>query len=420
MGYILERERKTPVRFKADVVVAGGGPAGLGAALAAARNGAKTVLVERYGCLGGLATAGLVITIPPPPPKGYSGILKEIIDNLFRLGAAHRFRKGTGSAGIALFDPEMLKLVADQMVERTGIKLLLGSLVADAVVKGNTLAGIIVENKSRRQAISGKVVVDATGDGDAAAAAGAPYKIEKRKLLPVSLMYLVGGVDNDRVRKYEQSDPKLRRAASKAGFTHRAFWAVREEHQGPNFRHMDHIAKGQVVVGGGCAQADGTDVEDLTRAEVELRKRARFEVEFLKKNVPGFENAHLVATAPYIGVRETRRIVGEYVLKENDYRKEFRDAVGYYTCSAEPRQTYGIPYRCLLPKRVDNLLVAGRCFSATHEVQNKLREIPACVAMGQAAGTAAALSVKRGVKPRRLNVKLLQKSLMKQGVLEKA
>lgn len=418
MSYILEEKRKTPVRFKADVIVAGGGPAGLATALAAARNGAKTILVERYNCLGGLATAGLVITLPPPPAAGYRGILKEILEKLSRASAAHQFEKCDESAGIVLFNPEMLKLVADQMIEQAGVKLLLNSLVAGAVVEDNTVTGVIVENKSGRQAISGKVVVDATGDGDVAVAAGAPYKTEK-KPLPMTLMYIIGGVDNDRVREYQRKDPKLCRVAKKAGFTHRTFGAEREEYRGPSFRHMDNIAKGQVVVWSGCIRADGTDVEDLTRAEVELRKRVLSEVEFLRKHVPGFENAHLAMTAPYIGVRETRRIVGEYILKEDGFRKVFRDAVAYQAYSAEPNRTYGIPYRCLLPKRVDNLLVAGRCFSATHVVQNKLREIPACMAMGQAAGTAAALSVRLGVKPKRLDVELLQETLMEQGGLEK-
>ena len=175
---------------------------------------------------------------------------------------------------------------------------------------------------------------------------------------------------------------------------------------------MDSIAKGQVLVWSGGIRADGTDAEDLTRAELELRKLAWSEIDFLRKHVPGFENSYLVMTAPYIGVRETKRIVGEYVLKENDFGKVFPDAVGWHSYSAEPRRIYGIPYRCLLPKRIDNLLVAGRCFSATHGVQNRLREIPARVVMGQAAGTAAALSVRLDTRPRELDVGLLRKTLV--------
>jgi hypothetical protein len=415
----LERERKTPIVFRADVVVAGGGPAGLGAALAAARNGVKTVLVERYGCLGGLATAGLVITLPLPP-GGCSGFLKEMVEGLIEQGAARQIVGDKESAGIVLFNPEALKLITIRMIEKAGIKLLLNSLVVGAVVDDAVITGIIVEGKSGRQALAGKIVVDATGDGDVATAAGAPCEIDEREALPVTLMYVVGGVNNERVREYQREDPGLRKAAKKANFTYYSLKMAREEHRGPSFVHMDPITKGQVVVWSRSMKADGTSTEDLTRAEVELRKRVFSEVEFLREYVPGFENACLINTAAYIGVRETRRIVGEYILKENDFCRTFPDVVCYQTFSAEPDRVYGIPYRCLLPKRIDNLLVAGRCFSATHEAQNKLREIPACMAMGQVAGVAAALSVKSGVKPKELDVKLLQKTLIEQGLLREA
>lgn len=412
----MERERKTPIKFRADVVVAGGGPAGLGAALAAARNGAKTILVERHGCLGGLATAGFVIVLPPPPlggTKGYGGILQEIVDRLVKLRAT---QPREDSAGDVIFDPEAFKLVTDQMIEEAGVKLLLNSIVVDAVVEDNAIAGIIVENKSGRQAIMGKVIVDATGDGDVAAAARAPYeKSEKGQALPVTLIYIIGGVDNDRVRKYQEKDPKLRKAAKKVGFKCHVWGLKREEQRGPTFLHMDQIASGQVVVWGGSVHTDGTDAEDLTRTEMELRKRAKEELDFLKKYIPGFENSHIAAEANYIGMRETRRIIGEYVLSEKDLEKRevFPDAIEWYVSPTKPYGMHNVPYRCLVPKRIDNLLVAGRCFSATHEAQNRVREIPVCMAMGQAAGTAAALSVKLGVSPKQIDVGLLRETLVK-------
>lgn len=397
--------------MKADVVVAGGGPSGLGAALASDRGGTKTALVERFNCLGGMATAGLVINVPfTSPARG--GILKEMLDGLTKIGAAQSFNRKK-SLRTFLFNPEMFKQIADRMIKRAGIGLLLNSLVVGAVMDGETLKGIVVENKSGRQAILGKVFVDATGDGDVAAAAGVPYKIEKTKALPISLMYLVGGVDNRRVRKYQAKDAGLKKAARRAGFYHRSYSTMRRENRGPIFVHMDGVMKGQVAVWSEGVRADGTDATKITEVEVGLRKLALAEVEFLKRHVPGFGGAYLAATAPYLGVRETRRVVGEYVLKEKDYRVDFPDSVVRLTYSGEPDRVYDVPYRCLLAKGVDNLLVAGRCFSATHEVQNKLREIPACVAMGEVAGRAAAMSVKRGVKPKELDTKILLKTLNK-------
>lgn len=421
LRFVLERERKTPIAFEADVVVAGGGPAGIGAAVAAARNGTKTILVERYGYLGGLATAGLVIVLPPPPlggTKGYGGILQEIVDRLFKLGAVQPKESNTGEV---IFDPEAFKLVAGQMIEEEGVKLLLDSLVVGAIIEDNTIQGIIVENKSGRQAVTGKVIVDATGDGDIATIAGAPYeKSERGQALPMTLIYIIGGVDNDGVREYQKKDPELRKAARKGGFKCHVWGLKREELRGPSFLHMDQIAKGQVVVWGGSIHADATDAEDLTDAEMRLRERAREELNFLRRHVPGFENSYIAATAPYIGVRETRRIVGKYVLSEKDLKskKKFPDAIEWYALPFPPH-VHNIPYRCLVPKRIDNLLVAGRCYSATHTAQNKVRDIPTCMAMGQAAGTAAALSVKLGVRPRQIDVGHLREILVEQGAYVK-
>jgi hypothetical protein len=324
-----------------------------------------------------------------------------------------------GSTREVIFDPEASKLVADRMIREAGVKLLLNSLVVDVVKKGNTITEIVVENKSGRQAIRGKVFVDATGDGDVAVAAGAPHeKTERSESLPMTLIYTIGGVNNTKVREYQKKDPELRKVAKKVGFKCHVWGLKREEVQGPTFLHMDQIAKGQLVVWGGSVHADGTDAEDLTRAEMELRERARAELEFLKKHVPGFENSYIAASAHYIGVRETRRIIGEYILTEKDLdeKRTFPDAIEWYEFPMEPREMHNIPYRCLVPKLIDNLLVAGRCYSATHGAQNKVRDIPACMAMGQAAGTAAALSVKLGVEPRELDVGLLRETLMKQGI----
>ncbi|MBS7614440.1 FAD-dependent oxidoreductase [Candidatus Bathyarchaeota archaeon] len=408
MKSIYEEKRKIDIVAEVDVVVAGGGPAGLAAATAAARCGAKTILVERYGYLGGLATGGLVICLVETDRYNY-GLCQEFVDELSSMKAAKQNRasgetpKWTEGASFSgeeswTFDPQVFKFLADKFVSESGADMLLHSYVASAIVKGNEVNGIIVEGKSGRQAILGKVVVDTTGDADIAAGAGAPFNYDRHPW-GIDLEYRVGNVDLERALKwrnenkasYEMLMKELGKDAATMG------WGG-DVNKGVVWCHGPHFY-----------DVDGLNTKHLTKIEVESRKKIMETLEFYRKHVPGFEDAFVLEFAPQIGIRETRRIIGEYVLTKEDAvsGRRFDDAVA--------SSLFDIPYRCLIPKTVDGLIVSGRCISTTHEAHGVIRNIPPCIITGQAAGTAAALASQKGVAPRKLDVRLLRETLAKQG-----
>lgn len=407
-----------------EVIVAGGGTAGIVAAVAAARNGADTVLIERYGFLGGTMTAGLVnpfMTFHAGGKQIIKGIFQEIIDRLKDLDGYDEATKA--------FDTEAMKLVADRMVKEAGVKLLLHTYITDVLVtRKGSVRGVEVHNKSGRQVLLGKVTVDATGDGDVAVMAGAPYekgRLEDGLTQPMTLNFRVGGVDAKRMPPREEINRLFEEAKAKGEVS-----IPRE-----NVLFFPTTRKGEIHFNTTrVVKADGTKAEDLTYAEIEGRRQMVELMDFLRRRVPGFENAYLLMSGVQIGVRETRRIIGEYILTGDDIVKarKFEDAIarGSYPIDIHsptgegttirrlpPGEYYDIPYRCLVPKKIDNLLVAGRCISSTHEAQAAIRVIPIVVAIGQAAGTAAALSVKFDVPPRELDVHLLQRTLREQGAV---
>jgi len=404
-----------------DVLIVGGGTAGVAAAVAAGRNGADALLIERYGFLGGTMTAGLInpfMTFHAGKEQIIQGIFQEMIDRLKGMDGYNERTKA--------FDAEAMKIVADQMVKEAGVKLLLHTCVIDAMVQENTIRGVEVHNKSGRQAILGKVVVDTTGDGDVAVMAGAPHEKGRKEdglTQPMTLNFRMGGVDVDKMPPRQEINRLFGEAKAKGEVTiprENVLWF-------PTTRKGEiHFNTTRVV------KVDGTKAEDLTYAEVEARRQMVELVNFLKGRISGFENAHLLMSGSQIGVRETRRIIGEYVMTGEDIveARKFTDVIargsypidihsptgeGTVIKSPPPGASYDIPYRCLVPKNVDNLLVAGRCVSSTHEAQAAIRVIPIVVAIGQAAGTAAALATRLNVPPRRLNVSLLQKTLREQG-----
>ena len=384
---IAEPERKVPVVAEADVLVVGGGTAGLPAAVAAARAGADVLLLERYGYAGGASSGGLVITLPEDRQGVYT---RELEDRLIDCGGARRMPE---HRDWLVWCPEMLKWMALTMLEEAGVRMLFHTMAVGAFVTDGSVRGVIVESKAGREAVLAKVVVDCTGDADIAAFAGAPFSKgdENGRMLDVTMMFMMLGVDEDR------------------------FLSEKPTAEPP--RHMGacvtRLHAGEVNVWGGkLSGIDGTNPWDLTRCENELRKQVVEWVEWVKANRPGCEQAHLALTSPQLGLRETRRIVGDYVLTEEDWKAEqpFPDHIGY----AYERKS--VPYRSLVPQGVENLLVAGRCISTDHTTQGPMRIIPPCMVTGHAAGEAAAQAVNDGTTPRELDVERLQSRLRGLGV----
>jgi 2-polyprenyl-6-methoxyphenol hydroxylase-like FAD-dependent oxidoreductase len=430
MSTITEPARDVPVVADTDVLVVGGGPAGICAALAAARRGVRVVLAERYPHLGGLASGGEVIVLDDMADqhhKTVAGLSDEIVSRLEALGAAvyppvedqfvsseaawrrwgrwglqdnyARTRPKTITYAVA-FDPEALKFVALQMLDEAGVRMRLHSLFVDAIVHDGRVQGGIFETKSGRQAITARVTVDASGDGDVFARAGAPFAMGSYML---TVVHRFANVDVERAIAWEQANPEqadqLNKAIKAIYGGSWDYWWLRTTIDGVVWCNCPHLPN-----------LDGLSVQDQTSVEFEARKRIFAALDFARKNLPGFERAQLVDTAPQLGVRQTRLLRGEYVLTREDVlgRRWFTDRVGQ-------GRDYYYPYRVMLPHAVDDLLVAGRCFSATSEAQKMSREIPPMFVLGQAAGVAAALSVQQSLPPRRLNVAEVQELLREQG-----
>jgi len=420
-----------------DVVVAGGGPAGVCAGLAAARSGMKTLLVEQFSCLGGMATAGLhqkiaVFRGAGGRPDIVGGIPREIADRAVADHEAHM-------RGQDLFvEVEGFKYLLDCMAEEAGLDLLYYSRVSETVLEDGRLTGLLLNTKSGTCAALARRVVDCTGDADVAFRAGCPTthgRPEDGAMQPCTLMYRVAGVDWPAVQAYMKDDRGLtefcRRAAEKGLMRPwqsqlMGFWWIpsRPDHVGINFTHM-HL--------------DGTSAADLTTAAVEGRRQVREAVRAMRELIPGFEKSYLIDTASYIGIRETRRIQGEYVLTEQDVREQtiFEDSIGLGAAFIDIHNVegpgmdrrsgfhlpeggyYSIPYRTLVPHGVENLLVAGRCHSATHEAAGSTRWMTQCMVMGEAAGVAAALSIEADVPSRAVAVGDLQSALRAAGAILK-
>jgi len=414
MRWITEKERKTPVRYEVEVLVCGGGVAGVAAAVAAARNGAKVLLIERYGFLGGLATGGLVITTPPLN----NGLNNEIRQRLEKSGGYVPCRSvgdDPANQGLIAFGPEILKYELVRMLLEQRVKLLLHTHVVQSVVDENCIKGVIIENKAGRGAILAKMVVDATGDGDVSASAGAPYEMAETPL-PVSLMFNMADVDLKKALAQIGNWGNLRKVVEKAVKNGELSFHLGLYSKGyaPGVYAANLCYPGELNVwSGSMFGVNGLDPESLTNAEILTREHVMKLAGFLRKSVSGFEKSRIEYTAVQIGVRETRRISGEVNPSLDEvFNKRFSDTVAKPYSHREMR----VPYGSLVPQKVDNLLVAGRCISAKQEAMVQLRLIPVCTVTGEAAGTAAALAIKEAVSPRKLDVSLLQKTLTKQGM----
>jgi glycine/D-amino acid oxidase-like deaminating enzyme len=448
--------RQAVVGAETEVLVVGGGPAGLGAALGAAWAGAEVILVERYGFLGGNATVALVmplmsfhtqkdthkLTTPRnlmpsdhgPGDPVIAGALRVLLERLVAGGGAIPPSEETGF--VVPFDPEAFKLTALDLLDEAGVEMLFHSF-ASGVIGDGKVEGVVFETKSGPLVIKAHTVVDCTGDGDVAARAGAPFgvgRVEDDLVQPMTLMFRMADFDSAAFQSYIASHPDqwrgvhglwdLVRRATEAG----ELDLPREDILFFGTSHDHEVSVNNTRV----TQVLGTDVWDLSYAEWQSRQQLREIARFLRKYVPGFEQAYVVQSGVGAGVRETRRITGEYVLTGKDVlsARKFTDAIarGSYPVDIHnprghgtilkrlpPGEAYDIPLRCLIPQGVNGLLVAGRCISGTHEALSSYRVMPIAMATGQAAGVCAALSARSGKNPRDIPPARVQAELLRQG-----
>lgn len=424
--YVTLPEQRVPVVAEADVLVVGGGAAGMSAAIAAARQGADVVLAERYGYLGGLASGGLIVLLLTlDDGNGHqviAGQCQELVDRLQSRGACYypprdewgsydealveKYRRwglvwGSGPHRVrysVAYDPEEFKFVANTWVAEAGIRLMYHRWASDVVVDverphgrpSQRITHVVFTSKAGKQAVAARQVVDATGDGDIFTLAGEASELEK---VHPWLWFRMSGV--------EDVD-----AAQQAG----GAFLFRTVHPG------------QALMPWGAAERisrriDATDPDDLTFAEVECRRMVMEEVDRLRSQVPGFAEAYLTDVALTLGVTESRRLLGEYVLSRDDMYRAFDDAIAVTGHWTKYGAVYAIPYRSLLPRRTANLLVAGRCISVDHRAHHATKEIPPCFATGEAAGIAAVQALRAGAAVQAVDVGTLRGELVRRGAI---
>jgi len=435
-----------------DVVVAGAGVTGVVASIAAAREGAKTLLVEGSGVIGGLITGGRM-SKPTGPVEG--GIFREMIDRTEAKGGADSStRVSFWGPYTSIFDPEVMQRVILELLEESRVEVLLHARIDDAIVEGRIVRGVGVHVKSGHKLVLAKAIVDASGDGDVAALAGAEFALGRASdglTQPITSYVRVINVDVVRLAQYMRDHredftdlflPETTAAPEEYAFTLFAtgFTKVIERARKEGFPWVipkNHITvktgllPGEININATRFHGNALDERVLSEAEIAIRKQAYCVYDFLRQYVPGFEKALFLDVGSKIGVRETRRIVGDYTLTEADVRSEarFPDSIGVSKCAIDIHEPagerglmesvgagYNIPFRCLLPRGLDQILVAGRCISVDHVAHGSTRNTPACALTGQAAGTAAALSAKTGTPVRGLDISTLQRRLREAGI----
>jgi hypothetical protein len=473
VSQIVEPQKKLDVLEEADVVVVGGGPAGIGAALASGRNGAKTVLIERFGSLGGLQTQGNNPIFTFVDPELHGGIIQDILTRLHDAGATRNLdevpeheraflKPGLiaavgaknlpkrlvetdvgywGTWGIT-FDMEYYKFLLENMMREAGVKVLYYAFAAGAVKEGNSLKGVIIESKQGRNAILAKAAIDTTGEGDVIWKSGAPcmgdegFPAGPSKGAPGGMLnsFYIGGVDLDKMRKFRDANPKewnqmyvgrkmVQKAKDEGAYIKGEtviLSSLQDVYNAGRIYVMNAIHK--VPQGKKSWQT-----EEMTDCQIDLRKQAWAVLKMVKENVPGFENSFIESTPNIYCTMIGHRLLGEYVLTVGDMRegKAFDDGVAINNMPADLYEAVGrfafeilphdVPYRSLISKGFDNLLAAGTTMSSGGFALAGLRYCTPSICQGQAAGTAAALAAKNHVSPKKLDVKLLQNTLRKQG-----
>lgn len=402
--------KEIPVRFKSDVFIAGGGTAGIAAALAARRNGSSVYLAEGHTCFGGMGTAGLVPAFCCLS-NGKDFLAGGIGEKIFNCLKANG---GTGPDSDSIIKAEAFKRVCDELMVASGTKFTFETRLADVIKEGESVTHAVLNSANGLFAAQAKVFIDCTGNGDLATAAGAPFikGNANGKMMPGTLCSLWANVNWE---KYQNAGPDIYNLLLKAFEDDNIFTVKDRHHTG-----MHHVGNSFAVANmGHVFGVDGTDDLSMTQAWIEARKMLPEYEQFYRKYVPGFEETELAATGSLFGIRESRRIIGDYVLNVEDFKKRavFKDEIGRFAyavdihpltsdveeferfkreyCSGlryNPGESYGIPYRCLTPQKLKNVLTAGRCISTDQYIEGSLRVMPGCFITGQAAGTAAAIA----------------------------
>jgi ribulose 1,5-bisphosphate synthetase/thiazole synthase len=436
---IEEPAHQVPLYGEYEVVVLGGGPAGIAAAVAAASDGRRTLLIERYGFLGGMGTAagvtnfcGLHANVYGEMHRVVQGIASELLARIDRLGGLNAPHLILGKILAQAYDTAAYKIAADDLLESRGVDILFHALGAGVVMHDERRINVLmVETKAGRQAVRADIFIDCSGDGDLAAWAGARFEVGdiNGNMLYPSMMFRLNGIDPERAGDAWRTIPALMEKAEAAGTHHfpRKAAIVRPQRSPIEWR----VNFTQLAREDGTA-INGLEPDDLTRGEIEGRRQAVNAFNFLR-TVPGFEKSYIVDLPPQLGIRETRRVVGGYLLSGEDVLgcASFDDSIGVngwpmeshvagdvifkFPPIPESRGFNELPYRMLTPEGIDNLLVAGRCASMTHDGQSAARVSGACFAMGEAAGTAAALALSGNTIPRDISVEKVQQQLKQKG-----
>ncbi len=426
--------QELPILAQADVVVLGSGSAGSTAAIAAARTGADTLLVERYGFLGGTSTSVLdtfygFYTPGKDTARVVNGIPWEIVERLAAYDMVLERPSSYGAGQAVTYDPTTLKVVWEQTALASGVRLLLHTFCVDVLMQNGSITGLVVASKQGLGLIKGRVFVDSSGDADLVFRSGAPFEMagtDGHEPQSLTTTFRLGGVNLDRAQAIKRDELVSRMKAANISGDYRL---PREE----GSIHATPLAGVVVTNMTRVTNVDATDPIELTKAEVEGRKQALEYTRFLREQIAGYEGAYLLNFSTHIGIRETRRMWGAYRLTRDDVltARKFDDAVAQcgapiedHNASSSTRweyvpdgDTYDIPYRALLPQGVNNLIAAGRCLSADHDAHASVRSMGQCMAMGQAAGTAAALAARSGLTPAALDITDLQARLRADGAL---